>query len=436
LAPQEVSVTNTYDTIDAVETHKWNGNQWLRFVAAWANDERPEAVEYTNYFKSAEVPNTLWTTVLSVLNIMPSDIITWSYTYPDDHNGASGHVVFAYGTPVTYDSDTLSLVVFDSSSSYHGDDTRTLSGTPCTSGDCGLGIGTIYLNHVDGNIVSVHWSSPTNSIVSGVGGFAIARALPLPSSSCFTRIENWSTIQCDPSSCGNVIQYTLNALNGVGTKTTPFNGGKNSYGTGKSCTCTTSCGTVCENTSFGCTIPANCDTYVLNAAGFPRYILKYGTGKSWYGGSNGELHDNWLDTGIGLDTPDQLDFHNKFMSLTTSDTAYFKKLSTLSEVRPADIISLSYVSSPYAHVMFAMGSATQVPGVSNTWELKVMDSATEGHCGDSRKECYNDKCGIGIGKVYFVTNGDGAVTKFYWSDYRWSPFPFISIAFTRILPPP
>jgi hypothetical protein len=365
---------------------------------------------------------------------MPGDIISYKYDVPRS-DGSTGHFLFVYGYPVVVSSTQVSLVVFDSTSSKHGLDTRAT----CTA-TCGVGFGTMWFSHDSGTITAVRSTSATATPVSGVVAIAIARPLPNSHTSCYTSaFSSWENFPCTSCDAPTVAEKIMNSLNDVAAQVTPWSDTKTAYGPlGKSCTCNTGSGctssAACTATAVNCA--SACNVYILNPAGFVRYILRYGLGKQWYGTSSHPPANNWvIAVGAGTTTPNQLQFHNQFHNLSPSNSYYFKKISYLANLQPGDIISFNFTFSPNAHLMFALTGPTSVSGATNTYEVVVIDSAEEGHCQDTRASCSNNDCGIGIGKVYFVTNESGEVTQFFWSDWRWLPFPFHTISFTRAIPP-
>jgi len=397
----------------------------------------------TNFFLSSAVPNSLWERILDVRTVMPADIIAFSYSNPADHDDSTGHVVFVYGTPQTEIGQTnvVSFYVFDSSSSKHNDDTRDSCCTsPCTGSTCGVGIGKMYFQHDSNGAILAGWwrtcCSPTGTI-DGVSAFSIARVKEFPSTSCY-QLPTWATFSC--SGCDSTQQTLMNQLNGVGPRVTQWSSSKTAW-SGSSCVCKgSSCPAPSSCTSFSvtCDPTQSCDTFALNNPGFVRYILSKGVGKTIFPTPTAN-QDDWLEvigsaTGSGS-TPNSTNMHNFFTTLATTNAYYFKKISLLSSVMPGDIISYNYAttSSSNAHVMFVL-SKTEIS--SNVYEVKVMDSAMEGHCQDTRRDCTNKLCGVGWGIVYFETAAaDGSVAKYYWADRNWTPFPYTSITFTRVLGP-
>lgn len=100
--------------------------------------KRPKAVHFENAFAAASTePNNAgrWQRIERLLDARPGDIIAWRR--PKRMPGHTGHVVMVDQTPVKEASGVVRVVVIDSTTRPHADDTRS-------SGITGIGRGTLW----------------------------------------------------------------------------------------------------------------------------------------------------------------------------------------------------------------------------------------------------------------------------------------------------
>jgi hypothetical protein len=100
----------------------------------------PRAVEFHDAFAAAPVEPVAgqrWMRVVSLADARAGDVVAWrKATIPE--KGVTGHIVLFDSTPVMVGPELYEVVVIDSTSRPHKDDTRN-------GDDTGVGRGTIYL---------------------------------------------------------------------------------------------------------------------------------------------------------------------------------------------------------------------------------------------------------------------------------------------------
>lgn len=102
--------------------------------------KRPRAVELHDHFAAAPekpVAGELWQRVLLMKDVQPGDIIAWKKD-PQPETGSTGHVVLADSVATQIAPDLYSIVIIDSTTGPHFEDTRQ-------KGQGGVGRGTIFI---------------------------------------------------------------------------------------------------------------------------------------------------------------------------------------------------------------------------------------------------------------------------------------------------
>jgi hypothetical protein len=131
----------------------------------------PRAVEFHDAFAAAPVEaveGTRWVRVVRLADARAGDVAAWrKATIPE--KGVTGHVVLFDSTPERVGADVYEVVVIDSTSRPHKDDTRTGDTT-------GVGRGTIYLK-VDGEGRAVAFSTRAAAGPFTAYSIAIGRAV-------------------------------------------------------------------------------------------------------------------------------------------------------------------------------------------------------------------------------------------------------------------
>jgi hypothetical protein len=102
--------------------------------------KRPRAVDYYEAFAAAPAdrqPARPWLRIDKIADAKPGDILAWrKVTIPE--KGTTGHVVVLDSLPTPVAPDLFKIVVIDSTSQPHEDDTRK-------SDETGVGRGTVYI---------------------------------------------------------------------------------------------------------------------------------------------------------------------------------------------------------------------------------------------------------------------------------------------------
>jgi hypothetical protein len=100
----------------------------------------PRAVEFHDAFAAAPpeaTPGQKWMRIVRLADARPGDVVAWrKATIPDQ--GVTGHIALFDSTPKPIGPDVYDVVVIDSTSRPHKDDTRN-------GDETGVGRGTIFL---------------------------------------------------------------------------------------------------------------------------------------------------------------------------------------------------------------------------------------------------------------------------------------------------
>lgn len=106
--------------------------------------KRPRAVHFTDHFLSAPTmaeKDTLWLRVERLVDARAGDLIAWKKD-PQPETGSTGHVVLVDGSPLRVAENLYSVVIIDSTTSPHLEDTRK-------PGTGGVGRGTLFIRTDD-----------------------------------------------------------------------------------------------------------------------------------------------------------------------------------------------------------------------------------------------------------------------------------------------
>jgi hypothetical protein len=109
-------------------------------VAYPARLKHPRAIEFSKSFAAAPAEpkaSDLWQHVERVADARPGDLWAW-HKDPLPATGSTGHIVLFDSTPKLVSADVYEIVVIDSTTKAHRDDTRKADET-------GVGRGTMYL---------------------------------------------------------------------------------------------------------------------------------------------------------------------------------------------------------------------------------------------------------------------------------------------------
>jgi len=120
---------------------------------------RPLAEDFFKCFSSAPTTDTrtgVWRQVPRVLDAVPGDLLAWASRNPK--TGSTGHVVFIDQVAREAKNGQVRVVVIDSTSSPHGEDSRA-------RGETGIGRGVMWLAiDEEGRPTGYRWSSPTGKL--------------------------------------------------------------------------------------------------------------------------------------------------------------------------------------------------------------------------------------------------------------------------------
>ena len=105
-----------------------------------AKFRHPRAIEFCRHFEAAPTepkPGDLWQRIPTLAQARPGDVLAWRKD-PLPEKGTTGHIVLIDGAARKVSDQIYEVVVIDSTSNAHKDDTRK-------PGQTGVGRGTIYL---------------------------------------------------------------------------------------------------------------------------------------------------------------------------------------------------------------------------------------------------------------------------------------------------
>lgn len=133
---------------------------------------RATAMNFHDYFAKAPTDprgRDGWRRIERMLDARPGDILVWRANPPKP--GATGHVVIIVGRPFLMPDGQIGVLIVDSTSSRHGNDTRR-------PGQTGIGRGVMWFA-VDarGRPIGYRWSHPKGTLQRR--SIAIGRAVPL-----------------------------------------------------------------------------------------------------------------------------------------------------------------------------------------------------------------------------------------------------------------
>lgn len=132
----------------------------------------PRAVEYYEAFRAAAAEakaGDRWQRVDRLADARPGDVVAWRKAEIKE-TGTTGHIVLVDSTPKKVGEDLFEVIVIDSTSRPHKDDTRATDVT-------GVGRGTIYLKtDAEGRAIAFATRSAEGPFTS----YAVAIGRPVP----------------------------------------------------------------------------------------------------------------------------------------------------------------------------------------------------------------------------------------------------------------
>jgi hypothetical protein len=154
------SVCSTLVTALMKKAYKYTSAQ----ITSWTGESAPEAEDYYD----AVVAGRGFSRITNIANLQPGDLFVAKYVVYD--GTATGHVAIATAAPQLLSSTaterTYSLMVIDSSSSYHGTADTRYRAVSATEDDDGIGQGMMrMITDTNGLLIKYSWSTSSASII-------------------------------------------------------------------------------------------------------------------------------------------------------------------------------------------------------------------------------------------------------------------------------